>query len=119
MCLGDLIKTFGQEYTSSNEAGGGDLEIGSGCIFRFALYFFSISPRRKNVRCFWKGGGGERDPLKEQLSNSSALLLCCVFFFSPPLCLISKPQLFRRGTETLAHSLHQAAGPGAGEGIPL
>ena len=63
MWLGDLIKTFGQEYTSSNEAGGGDLEIGSGFIFRFALYFFCLvfPPAERMCDAFGGGGwGGER-----------------------------------------------------------
>jgi len=58
MCRGELIKTFRQEYTSSDEDGGGDLEIGSGCIFRrFAVYFFEYIPLPKEcVVLFW----GER-----------------------------------------------------------
>lgn len=124
MCLGDLIKAFRQEYTSSNEDGGGDLEIGSGCIFRrFAVYFFYyIPPPKECVMLFWGG----KDPLREQLSNSSSALFFFPPFFVfptlflfPPLCLFSKSQLLRRGTETLPHSLHQAASPGAGEGISL
>lgn len=58
MCLGDLIKAFRQEYTSSNEDGGGDLEIGSGYIFRrFAVYFFLLYPPTKRMcdAFFWGG----------------------------------------------------------------
>ena len=66
MWLGDLIKTFGQEYTSSNEAGGGDLEIGSGFIFRFALYFFCLvfPPAERMCDAFGGGVGGGRGPVK-------------------------------------------------------
>lgn len=59
MCLGDLIKTFRQEYTSSNEDGGGDLEIGSGCIFRrFAVNFFEYIPPPKECVMLFLGGKG-------------------------------------------------------------
>lgn len=56
MCLGDLIKTFRQEYTSSNEDGGGDLETGSGCIFRrFAVWLFEYIPPPKECVMFFVG----------------------------------------------------------------
>lgn len=58
MCLGDLVKTFRQEYTSSSEDGGGDLEIGSGYIFgRFAVYFFEYIPPPKECVMLLGGEG--------------------------------------------------------------